>query len=104
MIKITPKILGVLLVLNSIDAIATSYWIESGLAEEANPLMYVAYEWGPGWFFLIKTNLLIMSCFLLWKARHKRGAQYAIIALTSIYALLVGGHISWAIQHLQGLL
>jgi Domain of unknown function (DUF5658) len=43
-----------LVVLNLVDGVFTHVFLSAGVADELNPLMRLAYEGGPGWFFACK--------------------------------------------------
>ena len=69
------------IVMNVVDAIFTMYWVYSGRATEANPLMEVVID-SPFTFTAVKISLVSFGCFLLWK-RHKR--PFAVIGIVTIF-------------------
>lgn len=63
-------VLGVLLFLNSFDAIATLVLLETKNAWEANPLLAAAYQhWGIFGFLGVKFAVVGIGCTALWKGR-----------------------------------
>jgi len=69
------------IIMNVIDAICTMFWVYSGRATEANPLMAVVID-NPFTFALVKISLVSFGSFLLWKS-HKR--PFAIIGIVTIF-------------------
>lgn len=83
-------VLAVTLFLNLADAVLTMYWLMSGAATEANPLMEQALAWGPIPFVLGKTSLVALGSWILWKRRRRPLAVVCIfIAFLAYYWLLI---------------
>jgi hypothetical protein len=89
--------LRALLVLNLLDATATYFWVHTGLASEANPLMAGAISLGPSAFLLSKVALVGLAVLLLWRNREEHGARMALVPLSLLYAFVAGGHIGFAL-------
>jgi len=89
--------LRILVAINLFDALATLYWVEAGLATEANPVMAQALEMGPALFILSKLALVTLAVGLLWKHRHRQMARVAAVPLGMLYAYVAGGHIGFAL-------
>ncbi len=91
------RALGVLLVLNLLDAAFTLAWIYSGVATEANPVMAGAMVLGPGFFIATKVALVTLAAALLWRNREHLTARWAVVPVALLYAFVAGGHIGFAI-------
>ena len=87
-----PTALWILLS-SQFDALATLYALSLG-ATEANPLMAQALAWGPGWFLLIKTYLVVLGVFLLYRNRHHRLARWGLAFLATLYTALAVYHVT----------
>lgn len=83
-----------LLVMNLLDGIFTLAAVQAGAATEANPLMEVTLGWGSVWFIMAKTGLVSGGVLMLWRARQRLLAHTGLIALTLVYAAVVGYHLS----------
>jgi len=94
------KGLKALLVLNVFDASATMAWIYGGLADEANPLMASAIEWGPWPFVLSKLMLVSLAVLLLWRHREQVSTRLALIPMALLYAYVCGGHVGFFFRNL----
>jgi len=85
--------LKALLIMNLVDAFATMVWVETGVAEEANPLMSWALEDNVGFFILSKVFLVIFSVLLLWRSREHRVARILTVPVFLLYAYIISIHI-----------
>lgn len=81
-------------VLNIFDGFSTLYWINHGLAEEANPLMKQALELGSWEFILIKVGIVTLSCLLLYRFREFLSAQIATFLVLICYSALAAYHVA----------
>jgi hypothetical protein len=81
--------------LNVLDGLITVYWIFTGQATEANPLMDNVLHISPGLFMGIKLGLVGLGSWLLWRLRRQPAAVIAIFALFGIYYLLLLYHLSY---------
>lgn len=86
-------ITGMIIVLNLYDAIMTMLVVESGLAIEANPLMALPLEHGPGFFMAAKISLVSLGTFILWRLRYKGWAVASLITVFLVYLLVAFYHI-----------
>ncbi len=85
---------GLVIVLNLVDALWTLVFIETGVADEANPLMLRALDHGWVGFMAIKLALVSLSVLLLWRLRHRRAAALALWSGAMAYTLVVAYHVS----------
>lgn len=86
------KSLVAISLLNCLDAFLTVFWIQQGLATEANPIMNEALKGGFLNFFLIKFSLVFLGCIGLWRARKKIISKIAIILCLFFYSILLFYH------------
>jgi hypothetical protein len=91
------RALGILLLLNLLDAGFTLTWVYSGVATEANPVMAGAMVLGPGFFIATKVALVTLAVALLWRNREHLTARWALVPVALLYAFVAGGHIGFAI-------
>jgi hypothetical protein len=82
-----------LLILNVIDAVMTVAWIYSGHAVEANPLIAGLAHEQPVIFVLVKTVLVSLGSWLLWRQRRQPLAVVAIFGVFLAYYFLVIYHL-----------
>lgn len=90
------KSLRLILLLNLLDALYTTYWLGLGWASEANPVMASAFELGPVLFLVSKLMLVSMSVWLLWRNRDRMLARLSAIPLGMLYAFVAGQHLGFA--------
>ena len=95
------RALGVLLLLNLLDAAFTLAWVHGGLATEANPVMAGAMILGPGFFIASKVALVTLAVALLWRNKEHLSARWALVPVSLLYAFVAGGHVGFAV--LQGI-
>ena len=84
--------LSAVIVLNVIDAVFTIGWVESGLANEANPLMAILMG-NPILFISIKTTLVSCGVVLLWFRRHRPFAVIGIVLIFVVYYAILLHHL-----------
>ena len=82
-----------LFLLNVLDAGFTHFYIASGLATEANPLMARAWDFHPGMFFSVKAFLVIAGIAILHEYRRVRFAHTALALSMGAYAAVVCWHL-----------
>ncbi len=82
-----------LLILNVIDAVMTVAWIYSGHAVEANPLLAELAHERPIVFVIVKTSLVSLGSWLLWRQRRQPLAVVAIFGVFLAYYFLVIYHL-----------
>jgi hypothetical protein len=88
-----------ILVLNLMDALFTLAYLQLNLAEEANPLMSLAYRSSPVGFVVIKLAMVQLGIMILHLNRQFRAAQYALNLGAAVYAGIVSYHVAF-IAHL----
>lgn len=88
------KLLKILLIMNLWDAIATSFWVMSGYAIENNPLMSSLIDSSPSAFILLKTSLVTLCIYLLWRLRSVRSSRIFVIPVFILYGYVSLVHIS----------
>ena len=83
------KCLIALSLLNILDGALTIFWINHGLAEEANPIMKEALALGDLEFLLIKFSIVSLSCLTLYQFRRVLLSQMmTLVGLTCYIALI----------------
>lgn len=65
-------------ILNILDAVFTSYFIDIGAARELNPLMKVLLDYGIFYFLAFKFTVISICIFFLWKFKRERYGKIAI--------------------------
>jgi Domain of unknown function (DUF5658) len=85
-----------LLVLNLLDAIFTLFWINAGLASEANALMRDLVNHHPVIFVTVKLALVALGSYLLWARRESPSAIIAIFAMFFVYYLVLLHHLRYS--------
>ena len=90
--------------MNLVDAFATLLWIRLGLAEEGNPIMKFVLENNESMFILVKTFLVVLSVFLLWRLKNFITARILTIPvfLTYVYAMILHVSAVWNIMIFRG--
>ncbi len=87
-----------LLVLNLADAVFTLTFLELGVAQEANPLMRLAYEASPVGFMLLKLSIVQGGTGLLWLHRSSPAGRLALHAGVLLYAAIVAYHCTFLLM------
>jgi hypothetical protein len=85
-----------LLVLNLLDAVFTLFWINLGLAKEANALMRALVHDHPFAFVAVKLALVGLGSYLLWARRRNPSAVIAIFAMFFVYYLVLLHHLRYS--------
>ncbi len=88
-------IIGFILVLNVFDAAFTLYWVNAGLAKEANVLLRYLVEHSPLLFIAVKFALVLAGVIVLWRYRYNRFAVVGIFIAFLVYYSLLLYHISY---------
>ncbi len=91
------QLLGLIFILNGLDAIATIAWLQLGIAREANPFMDQLIALNPAFFVLLKLSLVGLGVALLSHNRHHRMARVASYGLFMAFSLLICYHIAGGI-------
>ena len=89
-------IVRTVLVLNLCDAVLTLWWVETGFATEANPLIAETVEQHPVLFVVVKLTLVMASTWLLWRHRERPLAVVGIFAAFLVYYSILLYHLSFA--------
>jgi hypothetical protein len=84
-----------LLVLNLLDAVFTLTFLQIGVAEEANPIMRMAYESSPLSFMAIKLGIVNLGVAVLSSYREAVLARFALKFAVAIYAVIVTWHLAF---------
>lgn len=90
-------ILVILTILNTVDALATAFWIEHQLATEANPLMEYWLNISPVFFITLKILLVTICSLFLWRLRKRKLTYILLIPVVIIYTYIFAKHtnIAW---------
>ncbi len=86
-------VVATIFVLNVLDGVLTVFWVSSGLAEEANPLMDELLHMSPALFMIGKLSLVALGSVLLWLNRNQPAAVVAIFCLFLVYYCLLLYHL-----------
>lgn len=92
-----------LLVLNLLDAVFTLLWVRAGLAREANALMRDLVNDHSVLFLVVKTLLVGLGSYLLWKRRHRPAAVIGIFAVFLVYYAVLLYHLQYSSYLLHAL-
>jgi hypothetical protein len=90
------------LFLNLLDGLFTLTFLQLSLAEEANPLMRMAYSLSPLAFMISKLAVVHGGVLLLWIHQRWSAARAALQAGVYLYAAIVVYHLSfmvWLVTH-----
>ncbi len=77
------------LVANVIDAFITVKVIRNGPFEEANPLMEVVLDHNPVVFVAVKSLLVLLGIYLMWRHSDKLITQMGAYLLFVVYLTLI---------------
>lgn len=89
----TPAV--VLLVLNLLDGLFTTAYLHLGVAEEANPLMRLAWEVSPLLFMGVKLAVVSAGVAVLCAHRGTRLADVALKLAVGLYAVILVWHLAF---------
>tara|TARA_R110002020_G_scaffold39950_4_gene118179 strand:+ start:1086 stop:1403 length:318 start_codon:yes stop_codon:yes gene_type:complete len=93
-IEITKKLLFITFFLSILDGLFTIYWLEAGMAVEANPLLdEVQYLSGTIGLYLYKFTLVTLGIILLWRRADNKYAQYGALLVTIFYMIILIYHV-----------
>jgi hypothetical protein len=95
--RLLKGLVASIFLLNVLDGLLTVYWIFTGQAVEANPLMDNILHLSPGLFMAIKLGLVALGSVLLWRLRDNPVAVMSIFGLFMIYYFLLLYHL----QHME---
>jgi len=91
-----------LLFLNLLDGLFTLFFLQMQVAEEANPLMRLAYKHSPLSFMVLKLAVVNAGVALLWAHRDSKAARTAMAVGVGLYGLIVAYHLSFLFALLTG--
>lgn len=91
----THFFLSSVVILNAVDALFTVFWVEVGLAVEANPLMEVVMNQSPVLFALAKITLVNASVFLLWRIDQRRSIRSVAAFCAAVYYCILLFHLQF---------
>ncbi|MGD8559012.1 MAG: DUF5658 family protein [Gammaproteobacteria bacterium] len=95
-----------IIVMNILDALFTLFWVNTGLAEEANVLLRFLVHNHPVLFIIAKFALVLTGTYILWRYRRNRYAVFGLfLAFIVYYALLLHhlGYFSYVVsRHFTG--
>ena len=81
------SVIAAIVILNLLDAVLTIYWVHTGLADEANPLLQPLVYHHAVLFIAMKLTLDAMGAWLLWQHRHR---AFAVIGNFSVFVAYYG--------------
>jgi hypothetical protein len=90
-----------LILLNLIDAVFTLFWVESGIAEEANLLLEGILSQSAIGFVSVKMMLVSLGVLLLWRQRQRRLAVAGIVVAFAAYNTLLVYHLGIAVATVE---
>ena len=86
-------LLRVAVVLNISDALFTLWWVLTGRAREANPLLAHLIDYSPVLFIVVKTGLCSLGLVLLWRLRRRPLAVVGLMIVFLAYYFLLWIHL-----------
>ncbi len=86
--------LAFLILLNLLDAGFTAFWVASGRAVEANPIMATLLQVGIAPFILGKLSMVFAASMVLRQYRDRALSQLGVRALVVAYSLVAFIHLS----------
>jgi len=87
-------VIASVLVLNLLDAVFTLVWVFGLEVEEKNPFMAGLLATHPVLFVLVKTTLVALGSWLLWRHRRRPLAVVGIFVVFLFYYWLLVAHLS----------
>jgi len=85
-----------IIVLNIFDAIFTLFWVNAGMAREANVLLRHLVHNYPVLFVIVKFTLVLAGTYILWKYRDNKYAVFGMFGVFLIYYALLLHHLSYS--------
>jgi hypothetical protein len=89
-----------LLVLNSLDALLTLYWVRNGLATEGNGLMAYLLDAGTAPFLATKLLVGVGVAFILYQWSHLVLARRGLTLVLGLYCALMFVHAATGVSAL----
>jgi hypothetical protein len=72
-----------------------SFWVNAGLAEEANVLLRRLVNDYPVFFVIVKVALVALGTALLWRFRNRRFAVIGIFLVFLVYYYILLYHLNY---------
>lgn len=92
-ISVLRLVVLAVIVANLLDAVFTMFWVESGIAVEANALMAVVLERSAVGFTALKLAVVSAGVLVLWRLRHRsRLAVPGLVGCCVAYSSLMVYH------------
>jgi hypothetical protein len=91
-----------LVLLNLVDGVFTHVFLQAGVAEELNPLMRMAYEGGPGWFFVCKVLAVGTAAVILQRHARLALARRALAGGLALYGAVCVMHLCLLARWVSG--
>ena len=92
---------AVLALLNLLDGLFTLTFLQLGWAEEANPLMRLAYEQSPLGFMMFKLSVVHGGIAVLWFHRAAIASRIALYGGIALYGAIVAYHLVFCVTVLR---
>jgi len=86
--------------MNIFDALATTYWVTTGLANEKNPLMAFLLDCHPTLFIVVKLLVGVIVVWYLWERYSSKLTNFLVFITVLAYACVSGYHIYYLIDWL----
>jgi hypothetical protein len=96
-------IVKAMIVLNLLDAVFTLFWVQAGLAKEANAVMRLLVNEHALLFVVAKLALFSLGSLLLWRLRGHALAVVALFVAFVLYYLVLLQHLAFSslfVRHL----
>ena len=89
-------IIEAIIILNLLDAVLTMFWVCTGLAQEANPLLQPIAHNHALLFIIVKIALGSLGTWLLWQYRHRALAIIGTFFVFIVYYAVFLHHLRFA--------
>lgn len=84
-----------IIVMNILDAVFTLFWLNTGLAKEANVLLRYLVEHYPILFVVTKFALVLAGTYILWRNRRNKYAVFGLFLAFLVYYALPLYHLGY---------
>jgi len=91
--KYTTYFIIALFVMNTIDAFATMFYVSTGIASEANPLMAILLAVSYKLFIVVKIGLVTACLLILYVFRQHRLTGVVVIIGFFAYSAVIAQHV-----------
>ena len=89
-------IIEAIIILNLLDAVLTMFWVHTGVAQEANPLLQPIVHKHALLFITVKIALGSLGTWLLWQYRHRALAVIGTFVVFIAYYAVFLHHLRFA--------